>query len=66
MSHKSSLVKERLRRVIYVQCWEPCLGVSHFPVDKAADCAWFTGPTFRLQTGLCMPYGPQLRGCHTH
>ena len=34
-----------------------CLGVSHFPVVKAAACAYFYGPGLGLQTGLCMPYG---------
>ena len=29
-----------------------CLGVSHFSVDKAADCACTTGPRLWLQTGL--------------
>ena len=40
---------------------EPCLGVGHSLVDKAADCAYHLAPGLWLQTGPCIPYGLWLR-----
>ena len=39
------------------------VGVSHCPVDEAAECTHVhsAGPGLWLQTGPCMPYGLLLR-----
>ena len=42
----------------------PCLGVSHFPVDEAADCAWCRPRTLAADRFVCALW-PLAAGCHT-